>query len=148
MLQELLQENHKGLTEVDYKVLDARCEGISLFEYSAENLNEQFDEVILRIAAISGAKVPADTFFIEMLKQELIAFLMKFGYSSLTIAEILLAFQINSKINIKYPIGIDVTHVGITGDCINVDYISQVLYPYMTIRNLLDRKLENSINGY
>lgn len=144
----MLQENHKGLTEVDYKVLDARCEGISLFEYSVDKLNELFDEVILRVAAISGAKVPADTFFIEILKQEVISFLIKFGYSGLTISEILLAFQINSKINIKYPIGIDANHIEITGDCINVDYISQVLYPYMTIRNLLDRKLENSINGY
>jgi len=143
-----MQENHKGLTEVDYKILDARVEGISLFQYSGENLDGEFDEILLRIAAIGGSKIPSDVFFIEIIKKAAISFLMKFGYSELTLSEIILAFELNSNINMKYPIGIEISHVPVFGDCINVDYISKVLFGYMAIRNLLDRKLENSINGY
>lgn len=147
-MQKLKGQAVKGFVEVDHKIIDARISGISLFEYQLSELEDSFDFVLLKIAGISGIKIPFDAAFIQIIKEQVVKFLLNFGYDELNLSEIILAFELNCKIYLKYPVGIEISHIPICGEHINVDYVSQVLYNYMTIRNLLDRKLQNLIDGY
>lgn len=143
-----MENNLSGLVEVDYRIIDSRLEGISIFQYESLELKKYFNVVMLKISAITGAVIPPDARFIEIIRDEIVDFLLKFGYSNLTISEIILAFNLNSSIDMRYPVGIDLSKIELFGAHLNVDYISRVLHNYTTIRNLLDRKLENTIDGY
>jgi len=103
---------------------------------------------MLRGAAVSGCVVPGTEFFAEIIAEELTAFILEFGYKDLTYDEIILALRINSKGGYKYPTGVDLEPVVFFGNCFNVDYFSKILSNYMVIRTLLDRKLQNVIDGY
>jgi hypothetical protein len=106
---------------------------------------------MLRGAAVCGCNIPDTDFFAKFIAEEISAFILDFGYAELTLAEIILAFRINAKGNFKnYAnfIGLDIEQISFYGNCINVDYVAKVLSNYLTIRNLLDRKLQNKIDGY
>jgi hypothetical protein len=47
----------------------------------------------------------------------------------------------------KYSDG-DSVKVEFRGNCFNVDFVSNVLSAYMSMRNSVDRKLQNQIDGY
>jgi len=102
---------------------------------------------MLRGAAISGCAIPATEFFAEIISEELTEYILNYGYADLTYAEILLALRINSKGGYRYPTGIELEPVVFFGHCFNIDYFAKVISNYMAIRNLLDRKLQNIIDG-
>lgn len=130
------------------KVIEARLTGLSFCQIEESKLRWHIDQIMLRGAAISGCIVPGTEFFAEIIGEELSEFILNFGYKDLTYAEILLALRINSKGGYKYPTGIELEPVVFFGNCFNVDYFSKVLSNYMAIRNMLDRKLQNVIDGY
>lgn len=106
---------------------------------------------MLRGAAICGCNLPDTDFFAKFIAEEITAFILEFGYKELTLGEIILAFRINAKGNFKNYInfvGLDIEQIVFYGNCMNVDYVAKVLSNYLTIRNLLDRKLQNKIDGY
>jgi hypothetical protein len=105
------------------------------------------DQIMLRGAAISGCIVPGTEFFAEIIAEEITVFILDFGYRDLAYDEVLLALRINSKGGYRYPTGIELEPVSFYGNCFNVDYLAKVLVNYMAIRNLLDRKLQNIIDG-
>ena len=74
-------------------------------------------------------------------------YILNYGYAELTYSEILLALRINSKGGYRFPTGIELEPVTFFGNCFNIDYFSKVISNYMAIRNLLDRKLQNIIDG-
>lgn len=106
------------------------------------------DQIMLRVAAISGCALPNTDFFAKFIAEEIIKFILDFGYGDLTLEEILLAFRFNARSGLRYPNGELIESVNFTGVCVNVDYISKVLANYISIRNYLDRKLQNKIDGY
>jgi hypothetical protein len=103
---------------------------------------------MLRVAAICGCALPNTDFFAKFIGEEIRVFLLDFGYESLTLAEILLAFRLNAKAEMKYPGGQDLEHVHFTGKCLNVDYMASVLENYMIFRKTFDRSLQNKLDGY
>jgi hypothetical protein len=105
------------------------------------------DQILLRGAAISGCALPSTEFFAEIIGEELEIFIKDFGYSELTTEEILLAMRLNSRGDFKYP-GETIEKVIFFGNCFNVEYFSKILYNYMVLRNILDRKIQNTIDGY
>lgn len=146
MLQEL-----KGLvkkTQVEEKIIDARCKGESFSQMSSGDLRYCIDQIMLRGAAISGCPLPQTEFFAIYIAEELSTFINEFGYGELTYQEVLLAMRLNSGGGLRYPSGIELDQIAFTGSCFNVDYIAKVLANYKDIRLQLDRKFENQIDGY
>ena len=103
---------------------------------------------MLRVASICGCALPNTEFFARFIAEEIATFILDFGYEELTLEELLLAFRFNAKGGMKYPSGTEVDQVPFFGNCVNVDYIAKVLSNYMVFRKVLDRKLQNKIDGY
>lgn len=137
-----------GLTELENKIISARLDGVSFNQIASDKLRWYVDQIMLRGAAISGCVVPGTEFFAEIISEEITEFILGFGYGELTYAEILLAMRFNSKGGFKFPTGVELESVSFFGHCFNVDYFSKVLLNYYSIRKLLDRKLQNFIDGH
>lgn len=129
-------------------IIEARLTGVSFSQIEYDTVRWHIDQIMLRGAAISGCCVPATEFFAEIIAEELTNFISNFGYSELTYEELLLALRINSKGGYKFPSGIELDSVPFFGNCFNIDYYSKVLSNYLSVRKMLDRKLENHIDGY
>lgn len=142
-----MQES-SGLTDLELKICNARISDISLFTFDKKELPGIFNTILLRICALSGSTLPNDESFIFIIREELIDFILNFGYEDYTASEITLAFDINCSINLKYPSGIDANRISLFGQYLSVDYISKILFNYSGLRNLLDRKFQNQIDGY
>lgn len=106
------------------------------------------DQIMLRVAAICGCPLPNTDFFAKFIAEEITTFIFDFGYQEFTLEEILSAFRFNATGGLKYPTGVEIDQVYFTGSCVNVDYIAKVLSNYLIIRKILDRKLQNKIDGY
>jgi len=145
MLKELPLGKIK-LTEIEYKVINARQIGFSISQFDHAALKTVFDELILNISVISGAPMPNTNFLADSLNFRLIDYLQKFGYGNLTVEEITLGFYFNAKGGLRHPSGIDIDTVIFSGAYVNVEYVSKVLSNYMAIRNILDRKFQNLID--
>ncbi len=102
----------------------------------------------MRVTSITGIALPATDLLSNMLVDELTVFLKDFGYSNLNPDELILAFRFNSRGGLKQPSGVDIEPIDIIGSFINVHYVSKVLSNYMAVRNILDSKLKNLIDGY
>lgn len=102
---------------------------------------------MLRGAAICGCSLPQTEFFAGYIAEELILFI-KNGYEEYTLDEVLLAIRVNSKGGARAPSGLEVEQIPFTGVCFNVNYVSKVLSNYKLLRDYLDRKFENKIDGY
>lgn len=113
-----------------------------------DKLRHSIDQVMFRGAAISGCPLPQTEYFAAYIAEELEIFIKEFGYGILTYKEILLALRLNSKGGLKTPSGLEIDQIAFSGACFNVDYISKILSNYRAIRNFLDRKFENQLDGY
>lgn len=106
------------------------------------------DKILLSGAAITGAPLPVTEFFANIISNEIYIHLTEFGRGELTLSEVLLAIRINSKGEIRMPSGSPMEQVMFYGNCFHVDFLSKILYNYMLLRNSLDRKFENYLDGY
>lgn len=106
------------------------------------------DQIILRCSAIVGCEMPFTEMFANILSEQIISFIIGFGYNNLTLSEIILAIETNIASSLKMPAGIEVEEITFSGRCVNVTFLSKVLKNYISIRNLLDRKLQNVVDGY
>ena len=135
------------LNEVENKIIAARLDSVSFCQIEQSKIRWHIDQIMLKGAAISGCPLPNTEFFADVISDEIKAFILDFGYEELTYAEIILAMRLNSKGGLKYPSGLELETVVFFGNCFNVDYFAKVISNYMTIRNILDRKLQNFIDG-
>lgn len=135
------------LNEFENKIIKARLESVSFCQIEEEKVRWHIDQIMLKGAAISGCPLPNTEFFADVISEEIKAFILEFGYEELTYAEIILALRINSKGGLRYPSGIELEQVTFFGNCFNVDYFAKVLSNYMAIRNIMDRKFQNFIDG-
>lgn len=104
------------------------------------------DLLIFKACAISGAELPPTDFFANIVSQEFVNFLLEFGYANYSIEEFLLAYKFNAD-GIKYPSGNSVEKVYFKG-VLSVNLSADVFSNYKILRDLLDRKLQNKIDGY
>lgn len=143
-----IESEIKKLTEAEVKILAARSVGLSFCEIKPENRRAIIDQVMLRGAAIYGCTLPQTEFFATFIAEELQSIIEDFGFSELTEAELMLALKLNCISGIKFPGGLEIEKVPFTGGTFNVYFISNVLEKYMRIRNSLDGKIQNQIDGY
>jgi len=120
---------------------------VSFCQIDENKLRWHIDQIMLKGAAISGCPLPNTEFFADVISDEVKAFILEFGYEELTYSEIILAMRANSKGGLKYPTGIELDQVTFFGNCFNIDYFAKVISNYMAMRNILDRKLQNFIDG-
>jgi len=137
-----------NLTKVELLIIECRKKGASFVEMTDKDRRVALDKIIVKTAAISGCPLPNTDFFADIVCEEMYEFMLEFGYEELTLAEISFALRMNMKVGLKYPNGIEIETIPFSGHCFNVTYISKILSNYMQLRNLLDRKLQNYIDGY
>lgn len=148
MLASLATDQVMKLSKIDQLIIGCRLSGESYVEMDEKTRRVALDKIIVKTAAICGCPLPNTDFFADVICEELYGFMLDFGYEEFTLAEITLALRMNMKVGLKYPTGIEIEVIPFTGHCFNVTFISKVLSNYMTIRLLLDRKLQNIIDGY
>ena len=143
-----LSKQYSKATKVEQRIIEARLCGFSISQMPEGELTDGLQDVLVSISVISGHGLPEDTFFADRLTREIILHLNNFGFSDLTLSEIVLSFNLNCKCGIKYPSGSEVIVTEIFGKNISVDYVSRVLNAYRTLRIMLDNQLKNIIDGY
>jgi len=104
--------------------------------------------LIYRVCAITGMNKPPTEFEFDFLVQELMVFLSDCGFGNLSTEEFLLAFRLNCSIILNYPIGMESNCINLVGVNANIDSFSKVLFSYTLLRNNLDSKIKNHIDGY
>lgn len=147
-LKELPETSRMRLKGIENRVIDARLTGKSFCELQGNELRAAGDQVILKTAALYGCPLPQTDFFAEILTNELAELITNFGYGEFTLAEIELALRINTHINLPLPPGLELEKVNFTGNVANIYFISRVLSNYIILRNSVDRRLQNLIDGY
>lgn len=141
MLAELTKEILQKITMPEAKMVDARLNGYSISQIEKDNLKSDIDLLVFRLSSISGSELPTNDEFASILADELLIYLLDFGYGDLTIEEIVLSFRFNSKAEL-------VAERILPKGFLNVMYVARVLENYLLLRNMLDRKLQNHIDGY
>lgn len=135
--------NMKGVKKL---IIRARGRGLSFFEVAPEYIRSFTDSVIISIAAITGAELPESDLLANSLSKEVEVLLNDFGYSDLTLEEVLLAVRLNYSSSFKNPYGTDF-EIGVAGNRVNVAFLSVVLNNYKTYRDFMDIEFENKIKS-
>jgi hypothetical protein len=147
LLTELETEIGIKFSETDLKIVRAKSNGLSFSEMSDKEIRVAVDQIMLRGAAISGCPLPTTDFFAEIIGDELIVFLVDFGYARLTLAEVLLAMRINAKGGFK-GVSFSADPISFYGHCFNVDYVSKILDTYNRYCLYFNRRIQNHIDGF
>jgi len=135
------------LTTEQKLIAQARFHGKSFWEIPDDKLRFATDEIIIATSAITGADVPQSELMAKYLSDELVRYIMDFGYEDYTVDEIITAVRINSKTKLKNPAGEDLQ----TTDAphrVNVYFLAACLANYEILRKNIDRLIENKIKGY
>src|SRR5580692_199002 len=128
-LTELIASYPK-ISQQETRIVDARQASIAIEQIDVGELKSKMDFLITRLCAICGAELPQNDFFANVLADEFVDFLTKFGYGNLTIDEVVLAFQLNAA-GTRYPMGVDIERIRFSGAYFNIDYAARVLENYM-----------------
>lgn len=137
-----------NLGNIENLVIDARLTGMSFSEMEDREIRVATDQIILRCSAIVGCDLPFTDMFANVLSEQIISFITKFGYLNYTVKEVLLSMEINLLHPMPGYLAVEIDEVYFSGRGVNVTFISKVLKNYRLIRNQLDRKLQNHIDGY
>lgn len=143
-----MRKELKNLTEIEHLIIDKRISGAAFYELNELELRVATDKIIFVCSAVTGCELPATDIFAEALSGEIIKTINECGYGDLSLEEIFLSLRINQKNNLRTPSGIDIEEIQFSGRCVNTTFLSRVLSNYMVIRNMLDRKFQNKIDGY
>jgi hypothetical protein len=129
-------------------ILASRKNGKSFWELDDET-NQRYatDEIILAMAAITGAYMPETELLARYISDEIIRHIVDFGYEELTVDEIILSMRINLNPMIKNQLGEDIVHADAPYRAC-VSFLAACLRNYMVLRKGMDRTIENSIKGY
>lgn len=129
-------------------IFEARENGLSFCELDETDMRYAIDQIMFKGAAIFGCALPNTEMFAKYISDEIRDYILEFGYGELTVSEIILAFKMNIGSEIKNPLGDNLKCVEFYGNSINVSFIGKVLSNYMIIRNNLDTRIKNQIDGY
>lgn len=103
---------------------------------------------MLKGAGIYGCSLPQTEFFAKIIADELQVLLNDFGFCELTEDEILLALRLNYRTGVRVPSGLELEKIYFSGNTFNIFFIASILEKYMTIRNQLDRRFKNLLDGH
>lgn len=123
-------------------------QGESFSDLIEEDVRLATDQIMIKGAAIFGCPLPSTEGFAEVISSQICIFLNSFGYGKLTVSEIILAMHLNAVGGFKYSSGDYAERIEFTGKNFNVMFLAKILELYRNMRNYLDRKFENQIDGY
>lgn len=147
MLKELPREEIK-MTAIENKIIDKRLIGLSFCQLDEDSLKTSVDELILKASAITGCALPQTEFFADILTKEIVSYINEFGYGELTIDEIIFSLRLNAKGKLKWPSGVEIEQIKFSGNNFNIDFFANVLFNYFQLRDILDRKCQNFLDGH
>lgn len=147
MLKELPREEIK-MTAIENKIIDKRLIGLSFCQLDDDSLKTSVDELILKASAITGCALPQTEFFADILTKEIVSYINEFGYGELTIDEIIFSLRLNAKGKLKWPSGVEIEQIKFSGNNFNIDFFANVLFNYFQLRDILDRKCQNFLDGH
>jgi actin-related protein len=128
-------------------IMKARFEGKAFWEIEEDKHRFVTDEIILSMASISGCKMPETELLASYVSREMVRIILDFGYEELTVAEIVLAFRINTQPQIVNRHGDDLTSVEPSA-IVCSSFLANVLRNYKILRSNLDASIERKIMGY
>lgn len=143
-----MPKSNLRLTEVEDRIVEARLKGAAFCQIDEKDLKLAMDQIIVRGAAMMGCELPITDFFADLIADEIEQMILKFGYSKYTLEEILLSMRLNINGGLRWPSGIEIEYVPFSGRTFNAAFLSKTLKNYKSMRDLLDRKLENFIDGH
>lgn len=137
----------KNLGGAELRCLQARqIGGISVGEFDDEKkLFSEIEKLIFEVGVMVGADPVEDEAVKSKLVTQFIFFLKSFGFADLNVKEILLAFYLNL-VCYKFPSGYEISKVELKRKKFNLDYASEVLKNYLSIRKIVDGKVEKFLN--
>jgi hypothetical protein len=137
------------LTKIEQLIWKARAESneLSFSELDMDNKIVGVRELVLFATVSYGFPALNQDHLLDILEQGIISQIGRFGFKNLNLPELMLALQLNMKTDLNIPDGIEIEEVNPTGSFFNVNFLSKVLKNYMVIRNLLDKKIKNMIDG-
>ncbi len=135
------------LTMEQKMIVASRLDGISFWEIDEKKYRFITDEIILATASISGAALPETEILAKYLSDEIVRFILDFGYEDYTVAEVIGAVRLNMSAVIRNPLGENLRQIDLPSR-VCVAFLAAVLNNYRIIRNGVDRLIENKINGY
>lgn len=138
----------KRSTKQEMMIADARSEGLSFCELKDLEMRVVVDQIMFRGAAITGCCLPQTESLAKFIADEIIILIFNFGYQELTEQEIFLSMRLNALGDLRNPCGEDFKQVSFSGNSMNTVYLAKVFKNYMSLRNNLDRKIQNELDGY
>jgi hypothetical protein len=124
--------------------MEARINDESLFCFDENLYRLHILKMIQNVCAISGCPMPSGE-YLDTFESCLSSFISKFGFDELSYSEVVLAFELNvvaAENDSDYP------SVRFIGKNLSVDFFAKTLNVYVAQRQVLDRKLQNIIDGY
>lgn len=129
-----LNSNSLNLTEAESKIFNSRQVGLAIADLNDKESRAAVTGIIFKVSVICGCQLPTHDAHINALESEFLIFVNEFGYSKLTVEEILMAFRMNA----NFQLG---DKVETYGAVFNIDYASKILKLYCDKRYRLDHKL-------
>ena len=121
---------------------------MAISQMDNEDLEISLNDFIERVALITGIPMPSSEKFLEILVEELIILLKLPKFNNLCTDELLLAARMSVEGGVRFTNGDYMERVDLFGANISIDYISQILTQYLTLRNGLDAMIKNIVDGY
>lgn len=121
---------------------------MAISQMDNEDLEISLNDFIERVALITGIPMPSSEKFLEILVEELIILLRLPKFNNLCTDELLLATRMSVEGGVRFTNGDYMGRVDLFGTNISIDYISQILTQYLTLRNGLDAMIKNIVDGY
>lgn len=136
------------LTDLEKKIITARLCGGSISVLDDAGLKKAFKSIISSCIAIYGFFPINNNDQLELISEEMCSFFVNMDFDHMNLAEYHLALQVNAKGNLKFPSGVEAEQVKPTTTGVSVKFVSDVMCLYLKFRDMLDRKFQNSIDGF
>lgn len=127
-----------GLSEIEEEIINSR---ISSDTPVSEEKDSFGDALLLKASAIHGINPPASASFSEIVAQEIESMILNSEFSKLGYSEILLAIEVNGLNNFRIPPEYEYEKVKFYGSFVGAEFLSSVIFSYLTLRDGLDKKL-------
>ena len=124
-----------------------RFVGVSFWEIPEQKIIYATDEIIFTMCAVFGLPIPENNLQAEYLAKSILTVINDFGYSELTVAEIVLAINLNTFERLKNNGGDDLQKVPPPKMPCGA-FLASILANYKILRDNLDRMIERRILGY
>lgn len=149
MLKDVPEETVARLMPIDLEIIKARCAiDFSIEELTLTDRENIADEIMISCSATFGCQLPASKEISDSVSKGIRKLFEREGYKDLSEEEIHLAMSFNFDQNVAFPDALEIQQVKNSGQFVNVEFVSKIVYNYMLIRKFLDRKLQNFIDGF